>query len=371
MKSKFESPTISSRKINIILVGCGRISKNHLKAIVSNQNEAELVGICDNNPDNLDNAFSIFKELTNNLKIVNLPKVFNNFDNLISNIKNNLIKVDLIVLATPSGLHPKQVKMAASAGVNVCTEKPMATKYSEGKEMIEACKIANVRLFVVKQNRFNSTLQLVKRQLDNGRFGIISLVSVNVFWQRPQSYYDLDAWRGTWELDGGALMNQASHYVDLLTWMIGPLKTISASTSTIGRNIEVENNAVIQMAYANGALGTMAVSMNTFPKNLEGSITILGEKGSVRVGGTSVNKIDIWDFLDSNEDDAKIEEVNYQTKSVYGNGHVAFYKNMISSLKGFEEPMCDGEEGLKSLEILEAAYKSSRLKKVINLPLNE
>ena len=368
MTTNTQLPFKFSNKVNIVLVGCGRISKNHLKAITST-NEAELVALCDNNPDNLKNGFSTLQELTINKELSNTPILLNSFETLISNIQNNLINVDLIVLATPSGLHYKQVKMAASVGVNVCTEKPMAIKYSEGKEMIEVCEKANIKLFVVKQNRFNSTLQLVKKQLDNGRFGVISFVSVNVFWQRPQSYYDLDVWRGTWELDGGALMNQASHYVDLLSWMIGPLETISASISTVDRDIEVENNAAIQMTYTNGAIGTMSVSMNTYPKNLEGSITILGEKGSVRVGGTSVNKIDIWEFSDSNKDDAKVEEVNYQTKSVYGNGHIAFYNNMISSLKGIEKPICDGREGLKSLEILEAAYKSAKLKKIVKFPL--
>ncbi len=369
MTKKMEFPTINSRKVNIVLVGCGRISKNHLKAIISNKDDAELVGLCDNKPDNLKIAISTFKELSSDKNITHLPEVFNSYEDLISNIKSNKIKVDLIVLATPSGLHSNQVKVAASVGVNVCTEKPMATKYSEGKEMIQACNLANVRLFVVKQNRFNNTLQLVKKQLDKNRFGFISLVTVNVFWQRPQSYYDLDSWRGTWEFDGGALMNQASHYVDLLSWLIGPLSNISASTSTVGRTIEVENNAAIQMMFVNGAIGTMAVSMNTFPKNLEGSITILGEKGSVRIGGTAVNTIDFWEFSDVSEDDKKVQDLNYKTKSVYGNGHIAFYKNMLSTLRGFEEPICDGSEGLKSLEILEAAYESSKQKKIINLPL--
>tara|TARA_B100000242_G_scaffold294385_1_gene277019 strand:+ start:8217 stop:9326 length:1110 start_codon:yes stop_codon:yes gene_type:complete len=369
MTTKKEFPYILSRKINIVLVGCGRISKNHLKAIFNSKDDAKLVGLCDNNSENLETTLSNLKELAKDKKFTDLIEIFNSYESLISKIKSNKIKVDLIVLATPSGLHSNQVKMAASIGVNVCTEKPMATKYSEGKEMIQACKLANVRLFVVKQNRFNDTLQLVKRQLDKNRFGFISLVTVNVFWQRPQSYYDLDSWRGTWEFDGGALMNQASHYVDLLSWMIGPLDNISASTSTVGRTIEVENNAAIQMKFMNGAIGTMAVSMNAFPKNLEGSITILGEKGSVRIGGTAVNKIDFWEFLDKDEDDLHVEDVNYRTKSVYGNGHIPFYKNMLSSLKGIEEPICDGSEGLKSLEILEAAYESARLKKVINLPL--
>ena len=360
---------IYQEKIKVALVGCGRISKNHINAIIANIENIEFVAICDNKEENLSNSLSLIKELSKEENFSLNPRLFRNYDDLIYDVKNKKITINLIVLATPSGLHSLQVKMAASAGVNVCTEKPMAVKFEDGKEMVEACRKAGVRLFVVKQNRFNDTLHLVKKQLERGRFGKLSLISVNVFWQRPQSYYDLDEWRGTWEFDGGALMNQASHYVDLLSWMVGPLKKISASISTIGRKIEVENNAVIQMLWENGAIGTMAVSMNTYPKNLEGSITILGEKGTVRIGGTAVNQIEIWEFSDKSHDDKKIEEVNYKTTSIYGRGHIPFYKNMIATLQGTESPMCDGNEGLKSLEILEAAYISAKSDQVIKLPL--
>ena len=306
---------------------------------------------------------------TNNLKIVNLPKVFNNFDDLISNIKNNLIKVDLIVLATPSGLHPKQVKMAASAGVNVCTEKPMATKWEDGLKMLEACKKNKVKLFVVKQNRFNKTIDLVRKQILNGRFGRIGLVTVNVFWQRPQSYYDQDNWRGTLELDGGALMNQASHYVDLLEWMIGPVESINASVATIARNIEAEDTATINIKWKNGGLGTMAVTMISYPHNLEGSITILGENGSVKIGGKAVNKIELWEFKDHHKDDELVNEASYETTNVYGFGHPLFYENMLRSIKGECEPICSGDEGLKSLQLLIAAYRSAKSDQDIKLPL--
>ena len=279
------------------------------------------------------------------------------------------IKVDLIVLATPSGLHPKQVKMAASAGVNVCTEKPMATKWEDGVSMLEACKENNVHLFVVKQNRFNSTIELVRNQINSGRFGKIGLVNVNVFWQRPQSYYDQDNWRGTWELDGGALMNQASHYVDLLDWMIGPVENIFASTATIAREIEVEDTAVLQIKWASGALGTMAVTMITYPENLEGSITILGDKGTVKIGGKAVNKIEEWAFSDNHPDDLKVKNASYETTNVYGFGHPPYYANMIKALRGLTDPICSGEEGLKSLELLIASYRSSQSGERISLPL--
>ena len=171
----------------------------------------------------------------------------------------------------------------------------MATRWKDGVAMVKACDEAGVNLFVVKQNRFNSTLHQ-KRQLQAGRFGKLAMVSVNVFWQRPQSYYDKDNWRGTWEFDGGALMNQASHYVDLLDWLVGPVESLSASIATLGRAIEVEDTAAMQLRWRNGALGTMAVTMLTYPKNLEGSITLLGETGTVKIGGPAVNKIEHWDF---------------------------------------------------------------------------
>ena len=245
----------------------------------------------------------------------------------------------------------------------------MATEWTDGVDMVQACQKASVQLFVVKQNRFNGTLQLVKRQLEKGRFGKLALVTVNVFWQRPQSYYDQDAWRGTRKFDGGALMNQASHYVDLLDWLVGPVDTISASMATLGRCIEVEDTAAIQLRWKNGALGTMAVTMLTYPKNLEGSITLLGETGTVRIGGPAVNKIEHWDFADSSSDDDLIDQASYSTTSIYGFGHPDYYANMLDSIEGKDVPMCDGIQGLRSLEILIAAYRSAKDRQTICLPL--
>ena len=357
-------------KIKVVIVGCGRISKKHILSLIENYKHAEIVGLCDLNSKNIEICLNLIKEISKKKSISVTPKIFEDYKNFIEDIKNNKMHADLVVLATPSGLHPEQVKDAASVGLNVCTEKPMATKFKDGKEMIKACEKAKVHLFVVKQNRYNKTLQLVKRQVENNRFGQISLISVNVFWQRPQSYYNEEKWRGTSKLDGGALLNQASHYVDLLTWMIGPLKTISASKSTIGRSIEVENNAAIQMEWLNGAIGTMSVSMNVFPKNLEGSITILGEKGSVKVGGAAVNNIEIWEFSDKHPDDNEVEIANSLTPNKNTLGHVPYYENLFAFLRGEESTICDGYEGLKSLETIEAAYISSNQKKVIKLPLH-
>jgi UDP-N-acetyl-2-amino-2-deoxyglucuronate dehydrogenase len=194
-------------------------------------------------------------------------------------------------------------------------------------------------------------------------------VAVNVFWTRPQSYYDSAAWRGTWEFDGGAFMNQASHYVDLLDWIVGPVESVMAYTGTLARNIEVEDTGVAALKWRNGAMGTVNVTMLTYPKNLEGSITLLGEKGSVRIGGVAVNQIEHWVFDTPHEADAQIHDASYQTGSVYGFGHPLYYDNVIASMRGEALPETDGREGLKSLELLIAMYLSARDGKRISLPL--
>ena len=235
--------------------------------------------------------------------------------------------------------------------------------------MVNACDEAGVRLFVVKQNRRNATLQLLKKAIEQKRFGKIYMVNLNVFWTRPQSYYDQGAWRGTWEYDGGAFMNQASHYVDLIEWLIGPLESLQAYTATLERDIEAEDTGVISLRWRSGALGSMNVTMLTYPKNLEGSITILGEKGTVRIGGMAVNEVQHWEFADTDPDDAKVKEASYETTSVYGIGHPLYYDNVIKVMRGESEPETDGREGLKSLEVIIATYLSARDGKRVGLPL--
>ena len=276
---------------------------------------------------------------------------------------------DAVVLATPSGLHVCQVIAAAEAGCHVISEKLMATGWKDGRRMVEACDRHGVRLFVVKQNRQNATLQMVKRAVLEKHLGHIHMVSINVFWTRPQGYYDQDAWRGTWEFDGGALMNQASHYVDLIDWLIGPVESVQAMTGTLARDIEAGDSAVMNIKWRSGTLGTMAVSMLTYPKNLEGSTTILGENGSVRVGGVAVNENQHREMAEKCPEDDTIEWVNYETTSVFGFGHKAYYENVIATLRGEAEPDTDGREGLLSLELLVAAYLSARGGSMVALPL--
>jgi UDP-N-acetyl-2-amino-2-deoxyglucuronate dehydrogenase len=278
-------------------------------------------------------------------------------------------EIDAVSLCTPSGIHPEQAIEVAEAGVHVISEKPMATRWNDAVSMVKACDKAGVRLFVVKQNRRNTTLQLLKLAMEEGRFGRIYMVNLNVFWTRPQEYYDAAKWRGTWELDGGAFMNQASHYVDLIDWLIGPVEKIQAMTGTLARDIEVEDTGVLNIKWRNGAMGSMNVTMLTYPKNYEGSITILGEKGTVKVGGVAVNEIQHWEFEDHKNYDKEIEQANYETTSVYGFGHPLYYKNIIDVMRGECEPETDGREGLKSLEVLIAAYLSARDGKTISLPL--
>lgn len=361
---------ITDRRIRIALVGCGRISANHIRAIALHHERAELVAICDTQPERLEQAMQLIAEATaEHPGAATEPVRFHHYNDLLAAAQANTMPLDLVVLATPSGLHPGQVIAAAEAGLHVCTEKPMATRWADGVAMVRACDAAGVHLFVVKQNRFNSTLQLVRRQLQAGRFGRLAMVAVNVFWQRPQSYYNQDSWRGTWEFDGGALMNQASHYIDLLDWLVGPVQSVSASIATLGREIEVEDTAALQLRWRSGALGTMAVTMLTYPKNLEGSITLLGETGTVRIGGPAVNQIEHWAFADQSPDDALVEQASYATTSVYGFGHPPYYANVLDALQGKEEALCDGREGLRSLELLIGAYRSARDGSTVHLPL--
>lgn len=346
-------PPITDRKIRIALVGCGRISKNHFGAIEQHRDRVELVAVCDNNPARLEAAVAQ----------TGAPG-FASLTGLLTGCA-----ADLVVLATPSGLHPEQTIEIAASGRHVMTEKPMATRWADGKRMVQACDAAGVRLFVVKQNRRNATLQLLKRAIDKRRFGRIYMVTINVFWTRPQSYYDSDAWRGTWEFDGGAFMNQASHYVDLLDWLIGPVESVQAYTGTLARNIEVEDSGVALVRWRSGAMGSVNVTMLTYPKNLEGSITIIGEKGTVRIGGVAVNEIQHWEFAEPDEDDARIRDASYQTTTVYGFGHPLYYDNVIRVLRGEAEPDTDGREGLRSLEVLIAMYRAARDGRRVSLPL--
>jgi UDP-N-acetyl-2-amino-2-deoxyglucuronate dehydrogenase len=341
------------KTVKIGLIGCGRISKNHFDA-VSQIPEAEFVAVCDLVEEKM-------QAVAENYGIKNL---YNNYQDMLENEK-----LDLVSICTPSGLHPQMGIDVANHKINVLTEKPMATNIESADALIRACDQNKVKLFVVKQNRLNATMQLLKRAIDKGRFGRIYLAESNVFWQRPQSYYDAEKWRGTWEFDGGAFMNQASHYVDALYWLLGNVDSVMAYTATMARRIEAEDTGCAILHFRNGIIATINVTMLTYPKNFEGSITIIGEKGTVKIGGVAVNKIEKWEFEDYDDDDRIAQDANYQPPNVYGFGHNPYYRNVIDVLLGKDVPSTDGRDGRKSVEIIQAIYRSAKTGKRVSLPL--
>jgi UDP-N-acetyl-2-amino-2-deoxyglucuronate dehydrogenase len=344
---------ITGRHVRVGVVGCGRISANHFKSIEAHKNDLQLVAVCDSDAKVLDETRTKYGVTGYR----NLQEMLAKSD------------VDLVTLCTPSGMHSSQAIQVANAGKHVMTEKPMATRWSDGLRMVRACDEAGVHLLVVKQNRRNATLQLLKKAVEQGRFGRIYMATINVFWSRPQSYYDSAEWRGTWEFDGGALMNQASHYVDLVDWLIGPVESVQAYIATLARNIQVEDTATVGVRWRSGALGSINVTMLAYPRNLEGSITILGENGTVRIGGVAVNEIQNWEFADKQPEDEQVKSANYETTSVYGFGHPLYYDNVVKVMRGDAAPETDGREGLRSLELLIASYMSARDGRRIALPL--
>jgi UDP-N-acetyl-2-amino-2-deoxyglucuronate dehydrogenase len=342
------------RPFRLVLVGCGRISERHVEAI-GNLPELEIVAVCD---ELSDRARAIGEKL-------NIP-AFNNYAAMLAESD-----AEAAVICTPSGLHPRHGIMAAERGLHVICEKPMATRLEEADALVKACDAADVHLFVVKQNRLNPGIKLLKRALEKERFGRIYLANATVRWNRPQSYYDMAPWRGTWEFDGGAFMNQASHYVDMIQWLIGPVETVIAKTATLARRIETEDTGVAILRFRNGALGTIEVTMLTHPRNLEGSITVLGERGTVKIGGTALNRIEHWSFAEYDDDDQAAEALSAAPNplSVYGSGHLPYYENVLRVLKGEAKPGTDGREGRKSLELILGIYESARTGREVSLPL--
>lgn len=338
--------------IRIALVGCGRISRNHFEAIAK-LDAVALVAVCDSDESRARDA--------GNAQSV---PWFTSLEQMLAQVPS-----DAVVIATPSGLHPQQGILAAKAGRHVISEKPMAISLAAADALVQACDDHGVQLFVVKQNRLNPPVQLLKRAIDRGRFGRIYMANCTVRWTRPQEYYDQAPWRGTWEFDGGAFMNQASHYVDLIQWLVGPVESVMAKTATMARRIEAEDSGVAILKFRSGAIGTIEVSMLTFPKNLEGSITILGEKGTVKIGGTAVNKVEHWTFADYDDDDKLIEQANTTPPTVYGFGHEAYYRNVVAVLRGEAVPDTDGRAGRKSLELILGIYESAKTGADVPLPL--
>src|SRR5215218_714637 len=352
-RAAMSGPTpLASGPVRVALVGCGRISRNHFDAI-QRIDELQLVAVADSD---LARAQGIATEQ-------GVP-AFGSLDEMLSTVPS-----DLVAICTPSGLHPQHGIAAARAGRQVLTEKPMAISLAAADELVQACDTAGVQLFVVKQNRLNPAIQLLRRAVDKGRFGRIYSANTTVRWTRPQEYYDAEPWRGTWEFDGGAIMNQASHYVDLMQWLVGPVESILAKTATQARRIEAEDSGIGILKFRSGALGVIEVNVLTYPKNLEGSITILGEKGSVKIGGTAVNKVETWLFADYDDDDKLIEAASTNPPNVYGFGHEGYYRNVLKVLRGEARADTDGRAGRKSLELILGIYESAKTGCEVPIPL--
>lgn len=340
--------------IRVGVVGCGRISERHFEVFRELKDRIKLVAVCDKIKEKAERWADEFGVTGYTDYAEMLDKE----------------TFDLMSICTPSGLHPKHGAMAANKKINVLSEKPMAVTLEGANELIRACDDNDVKLFVVKQNRLNPPIRLLKKAIDKNRFGKIFMANATVFWQRPQDYYNAAEWRGKWEFDGGAFMNQASHYVDLIQWLVGPVDYVTAVTGTLARQIETEDTGAALLKFRSGAIGVIQVTMLTYPKNYEGSITILGETGTVKIGGNAVNKVEKWDFEKYDDDDAAVNDVNYSTKSVYGFGHKGYYENVLDVLKNKSKATTDGREGKKSIELILAIYKSAKAKSIVPLPLD-
>lgn len=345
---------IPDRVFRTVVVGCGRIAERHFDAI-ADQPHLQLVGVCDIIPERARAAG----------EKMSVP-CFTDAGTMLAEVP-----ADVAVICTPSGLHPRHGILAAERGLHVVVEKPMATRLEEADALVRACDNAGVFLFVVKQNRLNPAIQLLKRSVDKGRFGRIYLANTTVRWNRPQSYYDAAPWRGTWEFDGGAFMNQASHYVDMIQWLVGPVASVFAKTATLARRIESEDTGIAVLRFRNGALGTIEVTMLAYPRNMEGSITIVGETGTVKIGGTALNRVEHWEFSEYDDLDREAELLKQAPNplSVYGSGHRPYYDNVVEVLLGRAAPGTDGREGRKSLELILGIYESARAEREISLPL--
>jgi UDP-N-acetyl-2-amino-2-deoxyglucuronate dehydrogenase len=347
-----KSSGAAKSSFDVALVGCGRISKNHIDAIAKIDG-LRLVAVCDS-------AESRARAVGTELGI----SWFADYADMLEKGPS-----DIVTIATPSGLHSAQGVLAAKAGRHVITEKPMSITLDQADALVDACDAAGVKLFVVKQNRLNPSVQLLKRAVDKGRFGRLFLANTTVRWNRPQEYYDAAPWRGTWEFDGGAFMNQASHYVDLIQWLLGPVESVVAKTATQARKIEAEDSGVAVLKFRSGALGVIEVNVLTHPRNWEGSITLIGEKGTAKIGGTAVNKVEHWVFAEWDDDDKLIDSVGTNPSSVYGFGHEGYYRNVLAVLRGQAQPETDGRAGRKSLELILGIYESAKTGRDVPLPL--
>mgnify|MGYP003984317923 CR=1 FL=1 len=339
--------------LNFALVGCGRIAKRHSELLGFNEiNGARLTSVCD----------------TVEEKSKKIGKQFNVPYYTDMNEMMQKEDIDVVSVLTESGNHAKHVINLAKYGKHIVVEKPMALTTDDVDDMIMACEKNRCRLFVVKQNRFNVPVIKLKEAVNNNRFGKLFMATVRVRWCRPQEYYDQASWRGTWAMDGGVLTNQASHHVDLLEWMMGKVDSVYAKGINALADIEAEDTAAVILKFRNGGIGVIEATTAIRPKDLEGSLSVLGEKGSVEIGGFAVNKMLHWSFPEQKDGDEEVmDEYSVNPPNVYGFGHQAYYEHVVDSILSNKQHMVDGLEGRKSIELISAIYESMETRKEVFL----
>ena len=342
-------------RIRFGIIGCGRIAPKHAESIVALP-DAELVGVCDIVPERA----QAFADKYGAVPYTAYREMLERSD------------LDVVTIATPSGLHAEIGIAAARAGKHVMVEKPMAMTLQSADELIAACRTAGVKLAVIHQNRFNKSIKLVRQALEAGRFGKLTHGQATVRWNRDQNYYAQAPWRGTKLQDGGVLMNQSIHNIDLLQWMFGPVESVFGYTATQLRQIEMEDVGAAVIKFRNGAIGLIEAASTIYPKNIEETLNIFGETGSVIVGGIAVNRIEVWEFPDAEAEKAQIfASQESDPPTVYGFGHREVIQDMINAIREDREPAIPGEEGRKALEIILAIYKCQETKQPVVLPLPE
>lgn len=347
--SKPSSKT-ASKVLGFAVIGCGRVSPKHLEAI-SHHPQAKLVAVCDVKADRAEQAARRYR-----------TKAYTSFEEVLK-----LPEVDVVTICTPSGLHPKLGMQAAQAGKHVIVEKPIGVTVAAAHQLIAACEKAQVKLCVILQNRFNQPMLELKELIDSQRLGDIYLANVCVRWFRAQSYYE-DEWHGTRALDGGVLMNQSIHHIDALIWLLGMPKRVRAYTGTLAHQMEMEDTATAILEFPNGALATIEASTVTYPENLEGSVAVFGSQGSVKVGGTALNKWVIYKV--AGHLDEEVELLAHQPgdpDSVYGYSHPKVIDDMIQAILNDRQPLTHGLEGTRSLRVVEAMYTSAATGKDVEL----
>ncbi|MBX2989397.1 MAG: Gfo/Idh/MocA family oxidoreductase [Bdellovibrionaceae bacterium] len=347
--------TKNSPPLNFALVGCGRIAKRHSELLgLGHIPGARLAAVCDIQEDRARSTGERFK----------VPW----FTDLHDMMKKQS-DIDVVVVLTPSGLHAEHALALAPYKKHIVVEKPMALTLADADAMIAACKKNGVQLFVVKQNRFNVPVVRLREELESGRFGRLVMGTVRVRWARDQHYYDQDDWRGTWHLDGGVFTNQASHHVDLLHWMMGDVESVFAKSDTFLVNTETEDTGIAVIRFKSGALGVIEATTACRPKDLEGSLSVMGEAGTVEISGFAVNQMRHWNFVPATQEDQNIVQ-NYSVNppNVYGYGHKAYYEHVVDVLNGQATHPVSGDEGRKSLELITAIYESIESKAEVKFP---